>query len=93
MSAKNDTNMKEAMESMSNKMVENIKKNQSNNVVKGTRISRMSHLSTRNNVNINIAIPEELMIGKGEVSNNAKPSVHLKRASVRPKDKNSSCNC
>jgi hypothetical protein len=61
-SARTNINMTEAMESMSGKMVENIKKNQ---VVKGTRISRISHLSTRNNLNFNIPLPEDLM-GKGE---------------------------
>ena len=62
MSARTNINMTEAMESMSGKMVENTKKNQ---VVKGTRISRISHLSTRNNLNFNIPMPEEMM-GKGE---------------------------
>ena len=61
-SARTNINMTEAMESMSGKMVENTKKNQ---VVKGTRISRISHLSTRNNLNFNIPMPEEMM-GKGE---------------------------
>jgi hypothetical protein len=61
-SARTNINMTEAMESMSGKMVENTKKNQ---VVKGTRISRISHLSTRNNLNFNIPLPEDLM-GKGE---------------------------
>jgi hypothetical protein len=61
-SARTNINMTEAMESMSGKMVENTKKNQ---VVKGTRISRISHLSTRNNLNFNIPMPEDLM-GKGE---------------------------
>lgn len=67
-SARKDINMSEAMESMCCNMIENMKKNQSNNVVKGTRISRISHLSTRNN-NINFNLPEEMM-GKGEKSNN-----------------------
>jgi hypothetical protein len=61
-SARTNINMTEAMESMSGKMVENTKKNQ---VVKGTRISRISHLSTRNNLNFIIPMPEEMM-GKGE---------------------------
>ena len=80
-SARTNINMKEAMESMSGQMVENTKKNQ---VVKGTRISRISHLSTRNNVNFNNPMAEEMM-GNREKSNNQK-SVQLQnpRVSTRP---------
>jgi Ras-related protein Rab-1A len=57
-SARTNINMKEAMETMSGQMVENTKKNQ---MVKGTRISRISHLSTRGNLNFNNPMPEEMM--------------------------------
>ena len=82
-SARTNVNMKEAMERMSDRMVENTKKNQ---VVKGTRISRISHLSTRNNVNFNNSMAEEMMMGNREKSNNQK-SVQLQnpRVSTRPR--------
>jgi hypothetical protein len=62
-SAKTNINLSQAIEAMSTKMIGNSKKNQSN-MSKGTRISRISHMSIRNMG----TMPEE-MLGKPEKSN------------------------